>query len=130
MPKKQVTSRFRSTDIFSRRVVITISRTGLLLIAFAVIVGEMKYPLLPITIISAIASVIALVTTVEARHQLRNLRYEIREKEAAQLQDWYVPEDIPDIRKSEDAKALLGEIEDDSDAKATILRIPKRPNAS
>jgi len=124
MVRKQVTSRFRGTDIFSRRIVITISRTGLLLIVFAVAVAvsasAVKFMTSVITIISVICAGVSIITTVEARHQLRNLRFEVRDKIVAYLDEWVHPDDIPHFDDDE-----LDVEEDGEIAKGTVLRIPK-----
>lgn len=127
MAKKTVTSRFKGTDIFQRRIVITVTRSGVLLIVFGLITGgaasgshmAMGY----ITIISVVSAIIALITTVEARHQLRCLRYELRDREIALMEGWQLPQDMPDLRES--IEAVFDDDEDKDNAKTTFLRLPK-----
>lgn len=125
MSRKEVTSRFRGTDIFSRRIVITVSRSGLLAVIVSTTIIGLRFPYGIINIISVVCTIIALMTTIEARHQLRNLRYEIREKEVAQLEHWTVPEGLPDLRASVEAA-----FEDIDDATAVELRLSERPHTS
>jgi|SRR5215469_11173706 len=101
MPKKKVTSRFRGTDIFSRRLVISIPRSGILVIVIAIIAGliiPMVYETI-LLITSTCFTLIALAVIIEARFQLRNFRYEIREQVTALRRQWIVPEDLEDLRE-------------------------------
>lgn len=87
MVRKQVTSRFRGTDMFSRRIVIVISRTGLALIIFSVACAAFLTPVASkiTAFVSLITALVAAGVVIEARHQLRTFKYEAAEKLASRL---------------------------------------------
>jgi steroid 5-alpha reductase family enzyme len=118
--KRNVTSRFGKTDLFARRIVITIPRMGVFIIAGAIAIGLLKISEVLITAIALGVTVAALLVIVEARWQLRNFRYEMQERISSALADWVVPDDLPDLRQVDD------ELDDMINGKTTILRVPKR----
>jgi hypothetical protein len=110
MPRKEVTSRFRNrSDLFTKRIVITVSPVGALIVVVGMVVASTRFPYYWLSSIAVISTIVAIATVVEARHQLRTFRYEITAKIVARLEDWDVPENLPDLRE---ALEFAGEVED------------------
>jgi hypothetical protein len=108
--RKRVTSRFRPTDLFARRVVITIPRSGVIILAIAVVWGLKAAALYNIlTAVAVVCSIVAVATTVEARHQLRTFRYELPERLSSLVSAYQIPDD--DLRIAHE----LGLLDDDDE---------------
>lgn len=115
--------------MFSRRLVITIPRSGAVIIAIGIFAAlynsivQAKF-LIAIGIISAI---VAVGTVLEARHQLRTFRYEVSDKITEILESYLIPEDDMDLRdKVEEIFEGVGVKDNTTHAK---LRLSKRPNS-
>jgi hypothetical protein len=121
MPRAKPTSRFRGTDLFSRRIVITISRSGILVLLGAVVVSLATIPLTVFTVINLVITAVALATVLEARHQLQTFQYEMTERIVARLEHWDIPEDMPDLRES--IEAAFEEV--DPNVTTHVLRLSK-----
>lgn len=121
--RKRVTSRFRPTDLFARRVVITIPRSGVIIIALAIAIGLSKVAAFAsiLTAVSLVVSVVAVATTVEARHQLRTFRYELPERLSSLVSAYQIPDD--DLRIAHE----LGLIDDDDESGGNAPFIRFRP---
>ena len=129
MPRKTPTSRFKTTDIFSRRIVITIPRSGIAIVTIGVI-WAMTAPIMQGKIvigIGVITSLVAIATILEARHQLRTFRYEVSVKITEILESYLIPEDTQDLRDK--VEEVFDEIGVNSNTSHSRIRIPKRPNS-
>jgi hypothetical protein len=111
--------------MFRRRIVITVPRSGIAVIAGAVIISLTQFPYYILSSLALITTIIALAIIVEARYQLHSFRYEIREKITAKLANLEIPSQ--DLRES--VEAVFDEVIDD-DTATTLLRLSKRPNSS
>lgn len=117
--RRMVTSRFRTTDIFTRRVVITISRSGVITIALSIFLGlTWTNKGATLSTVAVACTIIALAVIVEARHQLRCFRYELREKINEILATYQIPDD--DLRE-----AFALQMLEDDDAPSVHLRLPR-----
>jgi hypothetical protein len=118
--RKSITSRFKPTDIFQRRIVITVPRSGALIITLAILFG-LRYAL-PVlwSAVAIVTSIVAIVTIVEARHQLRTFRYDVVARLNSTIATYQIPDE--DIRIAHE----LGLIDDDED-EDDALRIRLRP---
>lgn len=128
MVRKKPTSRFRGrSDLFRKRVVISIPPVGVAVIAVA-IGGAMISTAIQGRVIAAVGLVLSLVaigTVIEARFQLRNFRYELQEQFAEALEALVIPDGETDLRASVD-DAFTGV----ENATHRIIRLRKRQNAS
>lgn len=107
--RKSITSRFKPTDIFARRLVITVPRSGIVIITIAILLG-MRFALANIeSVVSLVVAVVAVATTVEARHQLRTMRYEVVTRLNSTVATYQIPEE--DLRVAHE----LGLIDDDDE---------------
>jgi hypothetical protein len=131
MPRKHPTSRFKSTDIFKRRIVITIPRSGAAILAVGIVVAFFTPAMAgkAMAAIAIVVSLVAILTVVEARHQLRNFRYEMQERIAAQIEG--ILAEIPDNDLREQVEEIFEKAEGvPKDAAHAFLRIPTRPGTS
>lgn len=110
--RKSITSRFKPTDLFERRLVITVPRSAIIIITLGVAVGLDKSLTTGVAIASVIAAVAATVTTIEARHQLRTFRYEAVTRLNSVMASYQIPDD--DIRIAHE----LGLIDDDDESES------------
>lgn len=119
--RKKPTSRFRFRgDLFSKRIIITIPPLGALLVALTILVSVIAdIQVRVMGWVSLLVSIIAVGVCAEARFQLRTFKYEMQEKITAQLTDWFVPDDLPDLRE-------LWPEEGDDNTETTSLRLPKQ----
>lgn len=96
--RKKVTSRFRATDLFSTRVVITVTRSGVIILTTAIVIGiKLAGVSGVIAIVGLICAVVAVATTVEARFQLRTLRHEVDERVNSLIAAYQIPDE--DLRE-------------------------------
>lgn len=110
--RKSITSRFKPTDLFERRLVITVPRSAIIIITLGVAVGLDKSLTTGVAIVSVIAAVAATATTIEARHQLRTFRYEAVTRLNSVMASYQIPDD--DIRIAHE----LGLIDDDDESES------------
>jgi hypothetical protein len=121
--RNRVTSRFRATDIFERRLVITIPRSGVVILAIAIVLGLRASGLASVLAIgSLVAAVVAIATTIEARHQLRTFRYDLPERINEILAAYQIPD--ADIRIAHDL-GLIDPDEEEDDAPSIRLRLSR-----
>jgi hypothetical protein len=117
--RKRVTSRFRPTDLFSRRVVITIPRSGVITITIAVILGLRGASLSGLlSIVALVCTVVAVATTIEARHQLRAFRYELPIRLSSVVAAYQIPD--ADLRIAHELGLL--DDDDESEDRAPFIR--------
>lgn len=120
--RRRVTSRFKPTDLFARRLVITIPRSGVIIIAIAAMLGLARGGLDSIvTAVSLVVSIVAVATTVEARHQLRTFRYEMPMRLNSTMAAYQIPDD--DLRIAHE----LGLLDDDDESEDHAPFIRLRP---
>jgi hypothetical protein len=126
MVRKKPTSRFRGTDMFTRRIVITVPRGGAFLVAVGVCAGlgaDAKVGR-ALTMVAVIVSIVAVISIAEARHQLRNFRYEMHEAISTAVKEMMIPD--ADLRESVDD--VFEEV--DPRVTARFVRLSKRQNSS
>jgi hypothetical protein len=75
MRKKTAPVRLAPASLFVRKIVIVIPPWGVPIIAGGIIFGLVKTPMLINSVVAFVLSVTALVVTIAARRQLRELRY-------------------------------------------------------
>lgn len=110
--RKSITSRFKPTDVFQRRIVITVPRSAIIIITLGIAVGLDRSLTTAVAVVSVIAAVVALATTVEARHQLHTFRYEAVTRLNSVMAAYQIPDD--DIRIAHE----LGLIDDDDESES------------
>lgn len=112
--RKRVTSRFRSTDIFSARFVISVPRMGAVLIAAAILLAvKNAIAANVVSVVALVCAAIAIVTTMEARHQLRTFKFDMVERTSRLIAAYQIPDE--DIRIAHEL-GLLDPDEDEDDA--------------
>jgi hypothetical protein len=119
--RKTVTSRFKRGSLFDKRIVITLPRSGVAVLALG-LAGALVIPAAQGKIMVAlglILSVVAIATVLEARHQIRTFRYEMQERISAWVESCTIPDDT-DLRES--VEAAFKEVDD---ATTRRIRLPK-----
>lgn len=120
-PRRAVTSRLKPTDMFERRLVITVSRGGIITLTIATI-ASLRFAAPTVeAVIALVTSVVAIATTLEARHQLRTFRYEIVTRLNSTVAAYQIPDD--DLRIAHE----LGLLDDDDEDEDDAPRIRFRP---
>jgi hypothetical protein len=115
--------------MFSRRIVITIPRSGVGIFTIGVI-SAMYIPIARAQVIIAIgiiSGLVSIATVLEARHQLRTFRYEISDKITEILESYLIPEDTLDLRDS--VEKVFEEAGVNGNSSHSKLRLPKRSNS-
>lgn len=112
-------TKIKYTDMFTRRLVIVIPRSGMAILIIAVAINAAVPAVWDkwFGIVGIVTSIIAIASIAEARHQLRVFRYEAPERINAMLESYEIPDDLEDLRESEHAK--------ETEIEATIIRLPK-----
>lgn len=123
-PRKSITSRLKPTDVFERRLVITVSRGGIITITIALILGIQRAMPTLTTVVALVTAVVAVVTTLEARHQLRTFRYEIVSRLNSTMSAYQIPDD--DLRIAHELGLLDDDDEDEDDAPRIRFRATRQ----
>lgn len=113
-PRKSVTARLKPTDIFERRLVITVSRGGIVIITLAIVFG-LRFASVGsvLSAVGLVTSIVAITTTVEARHQLRTFRYEVVTRLNSTIATYQIPDN--DLRIAHEL-GLLDDDDEENDA--------------
>jgi steroid 5-alpha reductase family enzyme len=98
--RKRVTSRFNRGSLFDKRIVITLPRSGVVMLALATGAALVIPPVMGqiMTGVAVIITIVAIATVAEARYQLRTFKHEMQERIVA----WMDIPDEPDLRNAVD----------------------------
>lgn len=95
--KKTMASRIpqRGINMFSRRIVITVSPAGIAIVTGAAVIALTRFPYYLLSILALVSTTIALTVVMEARRQLRLFIFTAREKTVARLDMWDIDDEGP-----------------------------------